>query len=296
MRSIQPAKTRSGQLVGQMIRFPAAALLVVLFGPASVFAPDAAPAAPTGATGQGVTFSPATQPLPAPFLSCSGRFSSLNPPVLSICRNSRVTGRVLTTRSIRVGQFECEVLGSRSTSGTNGMTLDRCLMNVELNDPADAAKMVIGKDVTISGDFTDAFENHGGYPVNYLIAKNAKIMGSEQSGPPDAPAQASTSVMECQPPQLDGLASELGRELCVQSTLVSNLNVIGPALAAAARAPLPGPPRDAASGDPSTITCRIDPEHSDAHLTAIACARNNYWAWWVRKQQNPVGYGIEAPP
>jgi hypothetical protein len=213
----------------------------------------------------------------------------LDPPNKQACHNSSVTGRVVSPRLIRTGHFVC---GS-FTDILKGFPMDNSLMNIEFSDPADAAKMVTGKDVTITGIFMDASEMHGSYPVNYLIAKNVRILAGDQAG---TPVQASSSFMMCQPPELDVLASKLGRELCVQSTLVANLSVTGPALEAAARAPLSGPPRDAASGDPTTITCRADPEHSDAHLIAIACARNNYWAWWVGKQQNPIGYGIPAPP
>ncbi len=269
------------------------ALLLVLLSPAVVLAQNGAPSATTGTTRPGVTFPPATQPLPAPFLSCSGRFSSLNPPTMDICHNRDVTGQVVTARSIRMGSFACEVSGLASYIDQN---LDRCIMNVEFSDPGNTSKMVVGKFVEIEGTFIDAFEYHGRYPVNYLIAKNAKVLSSDLFDEPGASAQAATSFMMCQPPELEALASKLGRELCVQSTLVANLNMIGPALEAAARAPLPGPPRDAASGDPTTITCRIDPEHSDAHLTAVACARNSYGVWWVGKQQNPVGYGQLTPP
>ncbi len=248
-----------------------------------------------------VTFPSATAPLPAPYLSCSGRFNSLNPPVLNICRNSSVTGRVVTPRLIRMGRFGCMVPGgaastSRLSSGTNGQSLDNCLMDLEFSDPADAARMVAGNRVTIEGNFIDAFEYHGSYPVNFLIAKNAKIVGGDLSTGPATSVPDTPSFMLCQPPQLDALAGRLGRELCVQSSLVANLKETGVALEAAASAPMPGPPSQAASGDPAAITYRIDPEHSDAHLTALACARNNYWAWWVGKQADPVGYGRPAPP
>jgi hypothetical protein len=276
MRSLHPRASR----------LACALLLTIWLSPAAL-AQNGVPA--STANGPAVSFPPSTQPLPTPFLSASGRFSSLDPPNKQACHNSSVTGRVVSPRLIRTGHFVC----GNFTNILKGFPMDNSLMNIEFSDPADAAKMVTGKDVTITGIFMDASEMHGSYPVNYLIAKNVRILASDQAG---TPVQASSSFMMCQPPELDVLASKLGRELCVQSTLVANLSVTGPALEAAARAPLSGPPRDAASGDPTTITCRADPEHSDAHLIAIACARNNYWAWWVGKQQNPVGYGIPAPP
>jgi hypothetical protein len=270
--------------------FPIAALLLMLFCPAAL-AQEGVPAAATETNGPSVAFPPATQPLPNPLLSASGRFSSLNPPNQVVCHNGNVTGRVVSIRLIRVDQFECDDYGS-------GLGYRGCcsLMNVELGQPSDAEKMAIGKLVTVKGTFKSAREDHGSYLVFFIIAENAHVLRGDPFDEPGAPAQPSTSYMICQPPELDTLASRLGRELCVQSTIVANLNVTGPALEAAARAPVPGPPGDAASGDPTAITCRVDPEHSDAHLIAIACARNSYWAWWVGKQQDPVGYGQLAPP
>jgi hypothetical protein len=50
------------------------------------------------------------------------------------------------------------------------------------------------------------------------------------------------------------------------------------------------------SGDPAAISCWLDPEHTDAHLqSAVACARNRYWTWWVAKQRNPLLLGQAAP-
>src|ERR1700722_11585022 len=87
--------------------FPIAALLLMLFCPAAL-AQDGVPAAATGTNGPSVAFPPATQPLPSPLLSASGRFSSLNPPNQVVCHNGNVTGRVVSIRLIRVDQFECD--------------------------------------------------------------------------------------------------------------------------------------------------------------------------------------------
>jgi len=110
------------------------------------------------------------------------------------------------------------------------------------------------------------------------------------------PQYADFTYMSCQPPELDALAKQLDRELCVQSTLVTNLAATGKALEAAAHAPVKISPGDPVSGDPAAITCRLDPERSDAELSAITCARNNYWAWWRAKWFNPSGISTTGPP
>ena len=74
-----------------------------------------------------------------------------------------------------------------------------------------------------------------------------------------------------------------------------DLNVPGPALNQAARTPANASPTDTMSGNTNAITCRLDPGHSDRHLTAIACARNSYWAWYKVKWRNPLS-PTPAPP
>jgi hypothetical protein len=165
--------------------------------------------------------------------------------------------------------------------GQGGSTL----VNVELSNPADAVQMVTGRRVAITGTFKSAEERRGLYYLAvYLIVDKARLVAGD---PLAAPAPASTSYMMCQPLELDALARQLGSELCVQSTLVANLTVTGPALETAARAPAKVSPTDAVSGDPNAITCRLDPERSDAHLSAMACARNSYWTWWTAKWRDP---------
>jgi len=63
----------------------------MLFCPAAL-AQEGVPAAATETNGPSVAFPPATQPLPNPLLSASGRFSSLNPPNQVVCHNDNVTG------------------------------------------------------------------------------------------------------------------------------------------------------------------------------------------------------------
>jgi hypothetical protein len=244
-----------------------AGLLIVLSccGAALAQTPDGSP----------IALPPVTA-APLPLLSTSGRFSSLNPPGQDLCGYGDVTGHVVSTHLIQADQFVCDGQGGGS------------LVNAELGDPADTRQMIIGRRVAIKGAIKAAFERRGPYTVAYLFVENARLVAGDPRG---APAQAATSFMMCQPPELDTLVSALGRELCVQSTLVANLKVTGPALEAAARAP--GSSRDTPSGDPAAIACRLDPEYSDSHLPAIACARNSYWHWWAVKQVSP---GLATAP
>jgi hypothetical protein len=194
-----------------------------------------------------------------------------------------VIGRVVSIRLIQVDQFAC-------VGNDAGLPLENVLMNVQLGDAA-AGQMVVGRRIAIEGNFRIAQEPHGNYLVFFLIAEKAALVAGD---PPAAPAPASTSYMICQPPELDALASQLGRELCVQSSIMANLTVAGPALETAARALVQDSPKDAASSDP--IICHQDRERSDAHLAAIACARGSYWDWWSLKQRGGQNYTKPAPP
>jgi hypothetical protein len=171
---------------------------------------------------------------------------------------------------------------------------DNVLVNVQFSNPADAAQMVTGRRVTITARFKSAQEDRDPlFFAEYLIAEKAALVAGD---PPDrSGAQAFTSYMVCQPPELDALAAQLGHELCAQSTLVENLTVTGPELKTAARAPANASPEDTVPGDASAITCRLDPKRSDAHLPAVACARGSYWAWYKTKWSDPLS-PIPAPP
>jgi hypothetical protein len=228
------------------------------------------------------SFAPVTG-VPIPVLSASGRFSSLNPSNRLSCPYDKVTGRVVSPRLIMVKEMDCGRAGH-----------DNVLVNVQLSNPADTAQMVTGRRVTIAARFKSAQEDRDPlFFAEYLIADNAAFVAGDPPSP--SGAQAFTSYMVCQPPELDTLATQLGNELCVQSTLVENLTVTGPALQAAARTPAKLSPQDTAPGNPNTITCRLDPKRSDAHLPAIACARNSYWAWYKAKWRNPQS-STPAPP
>lgn len=219
--------------------------------------------------------------IPIPLQSVSGRFSSLNPVDRQSCSSRTVSGRVVSPTLILVPERAC---------GRRGQNYE--LVNVQLNNPADEAQMVPGRRIAITATFKRALEaRETRFIADYVIAQKAVIAGGDPVGPP---APAFTSYMICQPPELDALASRLGSDLCVQNTVVADLAVTGPALAAAAAAPSKTPPEDIVSGDPNGITCGMDPQVSDHHLTAIACARNSYWAWY-KALQDPH-FTTPAPP
>ena len=259
-------------------RIIGALLPTLFFCAAPTLTGDGAPATPSVAFGQVTS-------LPIPLQSASGRFSSLNPPNQHGCATRKVTGRVVSPRLIMVKEMSCGLPGH-----------DNVLVNVQFNNPADAAQMIPGRQVAITANFKSAEEDRDPlFEAEFLIAEKAEL-GADDSPDHSAPlAQAFTSYMMCQPPELDALATRLGKELCVQSTLVANLTATGPALEKAARTPADASPTDAVSGDPDAISCRLDPRRSDAHLPAIACARNSYWTWYKAKWPDPLS-STPAPP
>jgi hypothetical protein len=263
-----PAMKRPSQV-------PTVALLLALSCPAAVLAQVGAPASPP------VAF-PQVTAVPIPLQSTSGRFSSLNPTKRVSCPNRIVSGRVVSARLIMVEERFC----GPAQSGNE-------LVNVEFSNPADTVQMVVGRRVTIKATFKRAEEARTAeFYAHYLIAEKAELVDVD---PRAAPAPAFTSYMMCQPPELDGLARQLGSEVCVQSTIVANLTVAGPALEAAARSPGKVSAMNEVSGDPNAITCLPDLERSDIHLPAIACARGSYWAWYDAKWRDRL-YSTPAPP
>jgi len=251
--------------------------MLLLACPAPAPAQDGTP----GAARPPVAF-PQVTAVPVPLQSVSGRFSSLNPLNQVDCPYQEVSGRVVAPSLILVKQMACGEPGH-----------DNLLVNVKLGNPADAAQMVTGRHVVIRGKFKSAQEDRD--PVDFLIAENAELVAGDPIDPSAPPAQAFTSFMMCQPPELDVLARQLGKDLCVQSTIVANLTVTGPALETAAREPARVSPEDTVRGDPDAITCRLDHGVSDRHLSDIACARNSYWAWYKAKWRDPMS-SITAPP
>jgi hypothetical protein len=228
---------------------------------------------------------PQVTAVPIPLQSASGRFSSLNPPNQLYCPYKEVTGRVVSPRLIMVEEMDCGRPGH-----------DNVLVNVQLSNAADAVQMVTGRRVTITARFKSAEEDRDPrFFAEFLIAEKAELVAGDPIDPSALSAHAFTSYMMCQPPELDALARQLGNELCVQSTIVANLKVTGPALEAAARTPAKIAPLDPVRGDRNAISCRLDPKLSDAHLPAIACARDSYWIWYKTKWRDPL-FATPAPP
>ena len=264
----------------QTPRIWAALFLIAAFCPGVALAQNGAPAA--AANDQNVRFPTLGQQLPA-LLSGSGRFSAIDPQHRVTCDATSVAGRVISRNLIFMREtFDC--------GGFRGHDM---LINVELADPVDATKMIPGTAVIAQGTIKDGHENHNGYTVYFIFVEKARVT---PFGSGIDPQYANFTYMNCQPQELDTLAKQLGRELCVQNTLVTNLAATGPTLEAAAHAPVKMSPGDAVSGDPAAITCRLDPERSDAELSAMTCARNNYWVWWRAKWFNPSGIGTMGPP
>jgi hypothetical protein len=173
---------------------------------------------------------------------------------------------------------------------------DNVLVNVQLSNPADAARMITGRHVAVTARFKSAEEYRDPlFDAEFLIAEKAELGTDDPPDHSEPPAPAFTSYMMCQPQELAALAARLGNELCVQNTIVADLTVTGPALEMAARTPANTSPTDPVSGDPNAISCRLDPKRSDAQLPATACARNSYWAWYKAKWPDPLS-STPAPP
>lgn len=252
-----------------------ALLLALFFCSAQAWAQGGAPAA---------AFAQVTG-VPIPLQSVSGRFSSLNPLNQHDCPYKRITGRVVSPRLIMVRDMSCGRPGH-----------DNLLVNVQFSNAADAVQMVPGRRVTITAKFKSAEEDRNPvFVAEFLIAENAEFVEGDPLRRSAPPAQAFTSYMMCQPPELDALASRLGKELCVQNTIVANLAATATTLETAARTPAKLSPEETVPGDPNTISCRFDPGVSDRHLPAVACARGSYWAWYKAKWGDPLS-STPAPP
>ena len=261
---------------------PAIGALLLLVPAAPALAQQSASAA--GAPGGlSASFAPVTG-APIPVQSVSGRFSSLNPVNQLDCPSKRASGRVVSPRLIMVRDIPCGRPGH-----------DNVLVNVQFANPADAAQMVPGRRVSITANFKNAEEDRDPvFVAEFVIAEKAKLVSADRIDPA-ASARPFTSYMLCQPPELDALASKLGKDLCVQNTLLANLAATEPVLETAARAPAKLAPEEVAPGEPNAISCRLDPGVSDRHLPAVACARNSYWAWYSAKWHDPL-FSAPAPP
>jgi len=245
---------------------PAVGALALLCCPAAV-----------RAQGPSVAFAQVTG-VPIPLNSVSGRFSSLSPLNQQNCPYKRVSGRVVSPRLILVKDMSCGRPGH-----------DNVLVNVQFSNSADAAQMVTGRRVTIAATFKHAEEDRDPvFVAEFLIAEKARFVSGDRLDTSAPPPQAFTSYMLCQPPELDAMASKLGHEMCVQNTVVADLAGWAPSLEAAARAPAKLKPEETVPGDANAISCRLDPGVSDRNLSAIACARNSYWAWYKAKWGDPL--------
>ena len=118
------------------------------------------------------------------------------------------------------------------------------------------------------------------------------------------PVSTQTGNLVCGP-ELIGLSKELGRNLCVQRSIVANLSVTGPALDAAARALVEHPIGYNPSRDPDAITCRQTEHPAGSRLPPyLSCGYNSYWkerAAWQAATAAGLGEGAncggcDAPP
>ena len=253
--------------------------------------------------GEQARSNPPTQPTesvivqPVPVVSTSGRFSSPDPQTkpdrVLFCRKDTVPGRVISDTLVLVPQFQC---GNIEELGAIGLRLTNAVMNVQFSDPTERSKMNVGAGVFINADFVVAFEHHGTYGVSFLIAKNAALTVGAPPEPSTGPARPITSYIVCRAPAMESLSVRLGKEICIQSSLLDQLSTLEPAVEAAAATPVDETPGDSGSAEPNGITCRTDPERTDLRLSTIACARNYYWAWWAKKYALNERLIQPAPP
>jgi hypothetical protein len=148
--------------------------------------------------------------------------------------------------------------------------------------------MIPGRKVSVKGSVLSAMESHGGYIVYFVVVENAQItlVGTDVD-----PLYTNATYMVCQPPQLERLSKTVGHTFCVQSDIVKNWDFLKPSLATALRLSETPP-----TGT-SAISCREDSARTDAGLQSpIACAFNNYWAWWDMKARSPQSTFTYKPP
>jgi hypothetical protein len=264
-----------------MNRLITPALFITLLWPGFSLAQESVPPASTKGDTQ-ANFSSVGQQLPA-LQSTSGRFSSIAPRGQIKCGNSGLEGRVVSDNLLHVDQFDCGTI--RGGSGYSGCC---SFINVAPADSANSAQMLPGRKVFVKGAVLSAREMHGGYAAYFVVVENAQItpVGTDVD-----PLYMNATYMVCQPPQLDGLSKRVGHAFCVQSDIVKNWNLLTPSLAAALR-----PPESPQTG-PGAISCREDTAHTDADLPSpVACAFNNYWAWWDMKARSPQSTFTYKPP
>jgi hypothetical protein len=243
----------------------------------------------------------------------SGSASADEPKTSFVCLNTRVTGRVVSPEAIRMVGFACDRGGDLTGGGSSKLfgscplayddydlprvrTDTRVMapsssckynvnMNVQLADPADAARMQPGMTVKLTGDFRVASQNH----VDYLIVSNARVLYVTPSAP--VPGEK-VSTFTCQPPQLIELSKQVGQNLCVQDEIVADLNTEGPALSTAAHSFTRHPIRNTPVGGPDDITCRLGIESGTRLPPPLNCARNSYW---ISRPSRTYAFGDSGP-
>jgi len=226
----------------------------------------------------------------------SGSASADEPKTRFVCLNNKVTGRVISPAAIMMPGFACDLGGEqfprnarlfgscplhedadlpRIRTGTRVMAPSSSCkfnvnMNVQLADPADAARMQPGMTVQLSGDFRVASQNH----IDYLIVSNARIIFITPSVP--VPGEK-VSSFTCQPLQLIELSRQVGQTLCVQDEIIAALSAEGSALSTAAHSFTRHPIRNTPVGAPDEITCRLGSQTQTRLQPPLNCARNSYW-------------------
>ena len=136
--------------------------------------------------------------------------------------------------------------------------------------------------------------------MTVALAPSMAIAQSVQQAPPtdrvtaqlpvDAFGSQGESRIVCRPPQLVELAKRMGRNLCVQNSILANLKATGPALEAAARAFAEHRPGNTLSGSPDAISCR---QMNQAFTVSdLTCAQNSYWT----SPRPPLPGSFSVPP
>jgi hypothetical protein len=154
-------------------------------------------------------------------------------------------------------------------------------INASFADEADAARMEIGKTVRLVGTFRVVRRSTG----VFIAAANARILETDPALEQSKIAMA--NLLLCQAPQLADLSRQVDQQLCVQSDLLSNLNVMRPQLEAAVHALTAHTAGQ--SNDPNAITChkRI----YERLPSSVTCGFNSFWKSWVS-----AGPSFSGPP
>jgi len=201
-----------------------------------------------------------------------------NEPAVHNCRSAKLFARVLSPEEIQLSGFTCFTddkegsplkFGSCPLSSTDLSDRERgckfdLTMKVQLADPADAGKMQMNRIVRLGGDVRVTTQDH----ADELTVENARVLQVDPFG-------LSRQAVKCQPPELAEISKRVGHRLCVQNDVLANLNVAGPALQAAAGAPVHDPVANKPSGDADAITCR----QYGIGIQPLNCAYNSYWVW-----------------